>query len=173
MPSACSPWRIVSITSRPRPTGTAIFSGAQLQRRFAARLLQILELTLVLLAPVLRIAAGRCSLALDDVQHQRVFALGCPAFDVFFHLRALRRFLDHDVSRISLGQYKLAQVDPAAAPTPRKEVDAAAATTQVLSFTVGVGPLVLTDSMPLSRAAVLEYISLRPMTSPFPPVKVK
>jgi hypothetical protein len=35
---------------------------------------------------------------------------------------------------------------------------------QVLSFTVNVGPLPLTDATPLSRAAVLEYISLRPMT---------
>jgi len=45
----------VSITSRPRPTVTAQFSGAQLQHRLAVRLLQVFELTLGLLAHVLRI----------------------------------------------------------------------------------------------------------------------
>lgn len=44
---------------------------------------------------------------------------------------------------------------------------------QVLSLTVGVGPLVLTDSMPLSRAAALEYISLWPMICPLVAVRLK
>src|SRR5690606_8935882 len=44
---------------------------------------------------------------------------------------------------------------------------------QVLSFTVADGPFVLHDAIPLSRAAVLEYISLCPSTSPFAADKVK
>ncbi len=44
---------------------------------------------------------------------------------------------------------------------------------QVLSFRVAPGPLALTDSMPLSRAAALEYISLFPMVSPLVAVKMK
>lgn len=43
----------------------------------------------------------------------------------------------------------------------------------MLFFTVSVGPLVLTDAIPLSRTEALEYISLRPMTSPFVAVNVK
>jgi len=31
--------------------------------------------------------------------------LGCPAFDVVFHLHAHRQLLDYDLSRIPLGQY--------------------------------------------------------------------
>ncbi len=56
---------------------------------------------------VLTARPGHGGLTLDDVQHQRAFALGGPTLDVFFHLRAQRRFLDYDVSRISLGRYKI------------------------------------------------------------------
>ncbi|KGS21639.1 hypothetical protein X962_5399 [Burkholderia pseudomallei MSHR7343] len=57
MPSSLSPWRIVSITSRPRPAGTAIFSRTSLQHRFAVCFLQRLDLPLVLLFHVLRIGS--------------------------------------------------------------------------------------------------------------------
>jgi hypothetical protein len=44
---------------------------------------------------------------------------------------------------------------------------------QVLSSTGAVGPLVLTDWMPFSMAAVLEYISLLPMICPLPALRTK
>ncbi len=45
--------------------------------------------------------------------------------------------------------------------------------TRDVSLTVATGPLVLTDSMPLSRAASLLYISLLPMISPLIALRTK
>ena len=58
-PSSWSPWRIVWITSRPRPAGIPIFSCAGLQHRLAVRFLQILQLLLVLIPEVLRVRTKR------------------------------------------------------------------------------------------------------------------
>ncbi len=40
-PDTAATWRIISIICRPRPAGTAFFSGAQLQHGFAVRLCKI------------------------------------------------------------------------------------------------------------------------------------
>lgn len=48
--------------------------------------------------------SDRC-LAFNDVHHLGAFALGCPAFDVFFHLDIHGDFLNAHLSSFSLGQY--------------------------------------------------------------------
>lgn len=112
-PSALSACWIVTIRSHPCPTETPIISRTQLQHRFPVGFLQVLELTLVLLAHVFGLGAQRvlpyplavldpvldlrrrqfelparlrhARLTLDDLQHQRRFPPCRPAFDLFFH----------------------------------------------------------------------------------------
>ena len=126
--------RPVSITSRPRPAGTAIFSRAQLQHGLAIRLLKILELTLVLLAHVLGIGALRVLHAplavidpLLDLRGDRSYWRLASATVVLPWMMsstsallrlAVQRLMsssifvlivnsvNYDVSRFSLGQYR-------------------------------------------------------------------